>query len=325
MKIIIILTSVILLFCVTIYSIFVGSADFTIAEVVDLLLGNTGDELRDQIILNVRVPRNINAILVGMNLGVAGALLQGVLRNYMASPNVIGVNAGAGLAAVIIMAIFPGFSTALPLAAFSGALGATLLIYLLSNLTSKNSTVHIVLAGIAVSNLLSAFTSGIMTVYSDTLGITFSWMQGSLLGRSWPHVHIILPYSIVGLCLALFVAPKVNLFGLGDEMASSVGLSIKRYRMIIMVIASVLAGSAVSVAGTIGFVGLIAPHSARMLVGNDHRYLIPLSALFGGILLVVSDTIARTMFSPIEISVGIITAILGAPFFLLLLFRSRKK
>lgn len=183
----------------------------------------------------------------------------------------------------------------------------------------------LMLAGIAVSNLLSAVTSGLMVINSDVLDITFSWLLGSLSGRGWGAVGMILPYSIIALTLAIIISPKVNLFGLGDELASSVGLETRYYRILILLIASALAGSAVSVAGTIGFVGLIAPHSARLLIGNDHRYLVPLSALFGAILLIVSDTVARTIFQPIELSVGIITSILGAPFFLYLLRLNKDK
>jgi iron complex transport system permease protein len=138
-------------------------------------------------------------------------------------------------------------------------------------------------------------------------------------------VNTIWPYSLIALSVALFISPKVNLFGLGDEVASSVGLPVRLYRIIIMLTAAVLAGSAVSVAGTVGFMGLIAPHSARLLIGNDHRYLVPLSAILGAILLILSDTVARTIFQPVELSVGIITSLLGAPFFLMLLYRKGKE
>jgi iron complex transport system permease protein len=214
----------------------------------------------------------------------------------------------------------------IPIASFAGALAAVVIIYGLSMHSSGNSsTVHIVLAGVAVSSLLHAITAGLMVINSDILDITYSWLLGSLSGRSWVAVNTIWPYSLAGLSVAVFISPKVNLFGLGDEVASSVGLPIKLYRIIIILTAAVLAGSAVGVAGTIGFVGLIAPHAARMFIGGDHRYLVPLSAIFGAILLVLSDTVARTVFQPVELSVGIITSVLGAPFFLLLLYRKGKE
>lgn len=307
------------------FCIVTGSMKIPWEDLFALLKGGMRGSLADQIILNIRMPRVITGVFVGMNLAVAGVLLQGILRNPLASPNIIGVNAGAGLAAVLIMTLFPGQIGAIPLAAFAGALLATLLIYILSIASGSSGMVNIVLAGIAVSNLLTAVTAALMMLNTDVLEITYSWLLGSLSGRSWTAVDTIWPYSLAALSIALFISPKVNLFGLGDEVASSVGLPIRAYRMLVLLTAAVLAGSAVSVAGTIGFVGLIAPHSARLLVGGDHRYLVPLSALLGAILLILSDTLARTVFQPVELSVGIITSVLGAPFFLMLLFRQGKE
>lgn len=318
------IATVILIF-VIVLGVMIGTIQFSVSEILGMIKGQLRGELVNQIIINVRMPRVITGMFVGMNLAVAGVLLQGILRNPMASPNIIGVNAGAGLAAVIIMTVLPGKIGAIPIASFIGAMSAAFLIYLLSNASRRKSTIYIVLAGIAVSNLMSAATSALMMINSDLLEITYSWLLGSLSGRSWTAVHTIWPYSMVALIVALFISPKVNLFGLGDEVATSVGLPIRFYRVLIMLTAAVLAGSAVSVAGTIGFVGLIAPHSARLLIGNDHRYLVPLSALFGAILLIASDTVARTVFQPVELSVGIITSMLGAPFFLLLLYNKDKE
>lgn len=300
-----------------------GTLRFSVHELTSML--RVPGSLVHQIVLNVRLPRALTGLFVGMNLAVAGVLLQGILRNPMASPSIIGVNAGAGLAAVMIMTVLPGKIGAIPLASFCGALLAASLTYVLSTTSGNSRTVYIVLAGIAVSNLLNAITAALMMINSDVLEVTYSWLLGSLSGRSWPAVGTIWPYSLIGLLVALFISPKVNLFGLGDEVASSVGLPIRLYRIVIMLTAAVLAGSAVSVAGTIGFVGLIAPHSARLLVGGDHRFLVPLSALMGAILLILSDTVARTVFQPVELSVGIITSVLGAPFFLLLLYKKGRE
>lgn len=325
-KIFIIISAFLLLTIISIVGVFIGTVTFSLSDFFQILNGSTTEGYLYQIITNVRIPRIISGILVGMNLAVAGVLLQGVLRNPMASPNIIGVNSGAGLMAVILMTILPSQLLLLPIASFIGALAASLLVYGLSFRRSGGgaSTVHIVLAGVAISAFLNALTSGIMMLNSDVLDITYSWMLGSLSGRSWSAVQSVFPYTIIGLLAALFLAPKINLFTLGDEMASSIGLKTDVYRMVIIVIASILAGSAVSAAGAIGFVGLIAPHSGRLIIGSDHKFLIPLSAIFGSILLVVSDTVARTIFQPIELSVGIVTGILGAPFFLLLLHRSKE-
>ena len=175
-----------------------------------------------------------------------------------------------------------------------------------------------------MSSLLTAITNGLMMLNRDELEVTHTWLLGSLSGRGWPFLYILLPYAILGFLLVLLICPKLNIFVLGDELGSSIGINIDIYRVIFMLLAAVLAGSAVSVAGTIGFIGLIAPHIARMLVGNDYKYLIPLSALLGASLLVGADTLARTLFSPLEMPVGVVTAILGAPFFLYLLYRKKK-
>lgn len=316
-----------LMFCgISILCLFIGTVEFSFAEFIASVNGSDTEGYLPQIINNIRIPRILTGILVGMNLGVSGVLLQGVLRNPMASPNIIGVNAGAGLMAVILMTVLPSQLLLLPIAAFVGALGASLLIYAIAMPKSgRASTVHIVLAGVAISAFLGSITSGIMMFNSDVLDVTYSWMLGSLSGRSWSAVTSVLPYSIIGLAAATFLAPKVNLFSLGDEIASSVGLKPGLYRIIIIVVSSVLAGSAVSAAGAIGFVGLVAPHTARLVIGGDHKYLIPLSAIFGATLLVVSDTLARTIFRPVELSVGIVTGVIGAPFFLLLLHNNKNE
>jgi iron complex transport system permease protein len=302
-----------------------GTIEFSVSEVLKLIKGSVKGELINQVIVNVRLPRILTGVLVGMNLGVAGVLLQGLIRNPMASPNVIGVNAGAGLSAVIVMTLLPEKIEIIPLAAFVGAVAAAALVYTLTRTSNRDRVVHIALAGVAVSSLLKAVTSGLMMINSDILDITYSWLMGSLSGRTWPAFKTILPYSLAALTISLIISPKMNLLGLGDEVAGSVGLPVRFYRLLIISTAAILAGSAVSVAGTIGFVGLIAPNSARLFVGSDHRYLVPLSAIFGGILLTLSDTIARTVFQPIEISVGIITSVLGAPFFLVLLYKRGKE
>ena len=237
-------------------STLLGTIHFSARQFVDLLRGGGDTGFMRQIVVNVRLPRAVTGALVGMNLAVAGILLQGLLRNPITSPNIIGVNAGAGLAAVLIMTIFPGKIALLPIAAFLGALGASVLIYSLAMRTSgRSSTVHIVLAGVAVSALLRAITSGLMMINSDVLDVTYSWLLGSLSGRSWIAVRTLLPYSVAALSVAVLISPKINLFGLGEEVAGSVGLRVGFYRLLIILTSSVLAGSAVSVAGTIGFVG----------------------------------------------------------------------
>jgi iron complex transport system permease protein len=320
------LAAPIIIMVLAIICIFVGTASLSMHDLKNIINGSLSDGYIYQIICNVRIPRIIIGLIVGANLSVAGTLLQGVLRNPMASQNIIGVNNGAALMAVTLMTVLPSHILLLPVASFIGALAASGLIFLLSmRQNSKSSTVQIVLAGVAVSALLSSLTSGLMILNNDVLDVTYAWMLGSLSGRSWDAVQMLLPYSIIGLGAAAFLAPRVNIFALGDEVARSTGLNITFYRVVIIVIASILAGSAVSAAGVIGFIGLVAPHSARLIIGNDHRFLIPFSAIMGAIILLLSDTIARTVFQPVELSVGIVTGIIGAPFFLFLLRREGMK
>jgi iron complex transport system permease protein len=310
------------LIIVAIISIRIGTVPFSVNEIIEVIFQKTGSD--HGIITNIRIPRIFTGIFVGMNLAVAGVLLQGIFRNPMASPNIIGVNAGAGVAAVSIMALFPEWIQAIPVAAFVGALVTAVFVFLIAGRSKTgSSTIHIVLAGVAISNLLKAITSGIMALNSDTLDVTYSWLLGSLSGRSWTAVETILPYSILGIAAAIYISPKLNLFSLGEEIATSVGLKIRFYRMIIIILSAILAGSGIATAGTIGFIGLIAPHISRMIIGTDHKYLVPLAVLAGAILLVVSDTFARSVFQPVELAVGVVTAVLGGPFFLILLRRKK--
>lgn len=304
-------------------SISVGTLFFSGREIVEGLL-NLGDSSAAQhVINNIRLPRTVIAALVGSNLGIAGALLQGVLRNPLASPQIIGVNSGAGLGAIAVMVFLPASASLIPVAAFASAMLTALMVYALSAKKGAASGVTVILAGVAISAMLQALTSGMMIVYSDILEVTYSWLLGGLTGRSWPHFALLWPYALIGTLLALYLSPKMNLLLLGDEVGESLGLSVMWYRLIIIVCAALLAGSAVSVAGTIGFVGLVAPHTARLLVGNDYRYLTLFSGVLGALLLVLADIAARTVFQPLEIPVGIVTAAIGAPFFLWLLFEKK--
>ncbi len=323
-RIVLILFFSVLLIVAFMISIIVGTLQFSVHDILNVFSGRCEDALTQQVIWNVRLPRTLVAMLVGINMGIAGSLLQGLLRNPLASPNIIGVNSGAGLAAVIIMCNHPGNIRLLPPGAFAGALVATLLIYLLSRREGTSSALTLILAGVALGALLNAFSSAIMILNSDALGVTKTWLTGSLTGRGWQYLNTLLPYSLVGGLAAIALGPRINLFLLGEEMGKNLGLSTEISRLLIILSSTVLAGSAVSVAGMIGFIGIIAPHIARYLVGNDYRFLALMSGIMGGLILLLSDTAARTLFQPFEIPVGIITAMLGAPFFFFLL-RNRKK
>ena len=296
-----------------------GSSVITMEQIVELLL-HPGEDPQSQIIWNIRMPRTIVGALVGINLSLSGAILQAIMRNPLADPHIIGISSGAGLAGVVIMILFPTLEYLITPVAFVGAMLAAICIYILA---WKNGIkpVRIILAGVAVSAFLSAGISGLMIFYSDRVHGALMWMVGGLAARSWPHVNIILPYAIIGLVLALASASYLNILQLGDEMARGLGVNVEVTRIIMTAIAALLAASAVSVVGLLGFVGLVVPHAARLLIGSDYRFLLPAAALLGVAIVTLSDTFARVIFAPIELPVGIIMALLGAPFFLFLLRR----
>ena len=296
-----------------------GSSVISLEQIVQILLA-PGNDPQSQIIWNIRMPRTLVGALVGVNLALSGAILQAVMRNPLADPHIIGISSGAGLAGVVIMILFPAMEYLITPVAFIGAMLAAVCIYILA---WKNGIkpVRIILAGVAVSAFLSAGISGLMIFYSDRVHGALMWMVGGLAARSWPHVHIILPYAIIGLLLALASAAYLNILQLGDEMARGLGVNVEITRIAMTAIAALLAASAVSVVGLLGFVGLVVPHAARLLIGSDYRLLLPASALLGIAIVTLSDTFARVIFAPIELPVGIIMAFLGAPFFLFLLRR----
>ena len=285
-----------------------GSADISLAQIINIL-SNPTLEPQSQIIWNIRMPRTIVGALVGVNLAIAGAVLQAVMRNPLADPHIIGISSGAGLAGVTIMILFPTLEYLITPAAFIGAMLAAVCIYILA---WKNGIkpVRIILAGVAVSAFLSAGISGLMIFYSDRVHGALMWMVGGLAARSWPHVSIILPYAIAGVLLAFIGAAYLNILQLGDEMARGLGVNVEVTRIAMTAVAALLAASAVSVVGLLGFVGLIVPHAARLIIGSDYRYLMPASGLLGIAVVTLSDTFARVVFAPVELPVGIILSLI---------------
>lgn len=307
----------VLLLISVIISISFGAVEVSFADIFDVLTGKSKG-MDETLIWDIRIPRTLVAGLVGVALSLSGATLQGVMKNSLASPNIIGVSSGAGLAAVIILILFPDQMYLLTPVAFLGALGATLLIF---GLAWKGGLepLRLILSGVAVSAFLGAGISGLMIFFPDRVDGVINFMIGGLSTRSWAHFNILWPYVLTGLILLLFMAEKLNLLMLGDETARSLGLKVEQTRIIFIALASLLAASSVSVAGLLGFVGLIVPHAARLMVGSNYRYLYPASALLGGTIVILCDTIARKVLQPVELPVGIIMALLGGPFFLYLL------
>jgi len=287
----------------------------------------------ETIIFAIRLPRVIGGALVGAALATAGVLFQGILRNPMADPYIIGTSAGAAMGAVIAM-IFPVSVTLLgfgvvPAAAFMGALAAVYVVYNLARIGGKAPIVSILLAGMVVSALLGAVMSFLMSI-SDRVGLNlhsvFSFlMGGSIAVTNWSEILLVAILVIGGIVGGRLFAHHLNAFALGEEGAGYLGIEVEREKMIILGLGSLLTAAAVSISGLIGFVGLVMPHAVRLTLGPDHRTLIPVSALAGAVFLVLADLAARTILAPSEIPVGIITAIVGGPFFLILLRRTKRE
>jgi len=306
-----------------IVSIKFGAVDISLKEIVSALTGDKSSA-NYHIIWNIRLPRIITGALVGINLAISGAILQGVLRNPIADPGIIGVSAGAGLVAVIIMILFPGHTAYVPLGAFLGAMLASMIVYSIS-WRGGISPLGLILAGVAVASFLGAFLTTLMVFHSDKVQGVINWMAGGLQGRSWGHMQMILPYTAIGSAVSLAIHRHLNILMLGDDIARGLGIRVEMTRLGLIALAAFLAASAVSVAGLLGFVGLIIPHAVRLIVGSDYKYLLPFSAVFGAMLIIWADTAARMAFAPTEIPVGVFMAFLGAPFFLYLLRRGMKK
>lgn len=296
-----------------------GAVKISFKEIADVLFTESSS-VNYQIIWNVRLPRTITAALVGTCLALSGAILQGIMRNPLAGPNIIGVSSGAGLMTLIVIILFPNYYYLAPVGSFTGALLSTLFIYFLAWRDGAAPT-KLILAGVAVSSLLSAGNNIIMTFYPDKVSGVIGFMVGGLSSVNWKHVYIIWPYALTGIVLLMLLPNKLNILMLGDESAVGLGLNVEKTRFIFIIISSLLAGAAVSVAGLLGFVGLIVPHMTRLFIGSDYRYLMPATIFTGSATVLLCDTLARVLFAPVEIPVGIIMSALGAPFFLFLLRR----
>ncbi|ADL42982.1 transport system permease protein [Caldicellulosiruptor obsidiansis OB47] len=317
-----------LLLTVFIISIGVGSVFIPPLRVLKALLSLIGINLgwvNDTdltIVGQIRLPRIIIAMIVGMSLALAGALVQGLYRNPMADPGIIGTSSGASLGAILCIAFSLNTINIfyLPLFAFAGALLISFLVYRLSTKNNKTPITNLILIGIAVSTFVSSINSLILSnINQYQVSEYIFWMLGSLDGRSWVHVKI----SFVPLCIlilySLLFAKRINILILGEEESFTIGVNPEKLKRSLLFLVSLITGISVSVSGPISFVGLIVPHMLRFIVGSDYRRLIPASILSGGIFLIVCDTIARALFSPVEVKVGIITSLVGVPYFLYLL------
>ena len=316
------LVLLILLGLCSVLSLAVGSAGYSIQEILKALFSQEDSPVKT-IVLNLRLRRIILAILIGSSLSAAGALLQAVMRNPPADPGTIGVSAGAGTAATTILLIFPQLSASVPLFAFGGAALACVLIYTMAWKGGVDPT-RIILSGVAINSVLGAYNSLLQLMNSDSLEGVLAFMNGSLSGRGWYQVQIAACYASVGLVMAFLCIKSANALQLGEEMAKSLGVKVSLNRVMLSAVAAFLAAATVSVAGMIGFVGLVVPHIARLLVGSDYKVMMPVSVVLGAVVLLAADTVGRTVVPGMEIPVGIVMAVCGGPFFLYLLRKKGK-
>jgi iron complex transport system permease protein len=324
------------LFVVAVISASIGAAKISVVHLAAALFhvgGDSASAARDQLILlSIRLPRLAMASMVGALLASAGTIMQGLFRNPLADPGLVGVSAGAGLAvaATIVVgdkalpASMMSLPYLLPVSAFLGALVTTSLLYRIATWQGRTSIATMLLAGLAIGALAGAGTGLLVFLADDRQlrDITF-WMLGSLAGATWPKVSAIAPFLALLLLSFAFIGRELDLLLLGETEAFHMGVAVERLKRILIVLVAGAAGAAVSVSGVIGFVGIVVPHLLRLIIGPGHRLLLPASACGGAILLLTADTFARTIAAPAELPIGIVTAVIGAPFFLVLLLKQR--
>jgi iron complex transport system permease protein len=313
-----------LLFLVLIIGLAIGSTMINPFTVFLHLIGFQSPE--NQFIINtLRLPRMLLSLLVGIALGVAGLILQGLVRNPLASPDIIGVSGGASAAAVLFITYFSGTISIkfLPIAAILGAAIVTLVIYLLAWKKGVTS-IRLVLIGIGVAAAMSALTTTMIVLNPTyTTGQAYIWLTGTVYGANWGHVQAMLPWIVIFVPFALFLSREVNVQELGDSVALGLGSRVQFYRFVLLMISVALTGSAVAYGGGIGFVGLIAPHIARKIVGRSFGVLVPVTAIIGGLIVILADVVARTAFLPLDLPAGVLVSGIGAPFFIYLLYKNR--
>ncbi len=317
---------------VALWSLTVGATDLNIIRLFNSFFGIEALSRRDEVVLyQIRFPRLIMGMLVGASLACSGAIMQGLFRNPLADPGVVGVSLGASLGAVIMIvlgnSVLIGVSEILgvydvPIAACIGAWTFTLILYAISSIRGQTSVALLLLGGIALGAIVGAIV-GLITYFADDnelRELTF-WNMGSLAGVTWPKVISSAPLMVIVLMAVPFLAKMLNGFAMGEAVANHIGINVQNAKRVLIVAVAISTGAAVAVSGGIGFIGLVSPHLVRVTLGPDHRYLLPAAGLIGAILLIVADSIARVIIAPAELPLGIITAIIGGPFFIWMLLR----
>ena len=308
-------------------SLSLGSVSISIGEILSVF--SSADELNKRILLDIRLPRILNTMIVGASLSCAGIILQSMLRNNLAEPGLLGISAGAGLGAILIFIVpfsIP-FLFITPVSFIFAVSTTVLIFYFAKGLGNKYSnfisTNKIILTGIAISALISSVNGFLLLISGSSINQILYWLNGGFSGKGWNEFSIGIIFVIIGIISSLIISKDLNILNLGEELSTSLGLNVKGIQKISIVISSLLAASAVSIAGIISFVGLIVPNLSKLLIGEDYRYAIPCTIISGAIFLLVSDTIARLIIAPAEIPVGIVTSFIGAPVFIWLILRKK--
>ncbi|MDZ4654276.1 MAG: iron ABC transporter permease [Coriobacteriia bacterium] len=325
-------TLVVVLLVAMMLAVGLGAVHITPGKVVGAITrGLSGSALgkADAVILDLRLPRVILAALVGAALALAGVLYQALFKNPLADPYILGVSAGAGLGATIALVTvgtsFASRAFGVPAGAFAGALLTIAFVIRLASRAGRADTTSLLLAGVAISYTLAAITSFLLVVFRNSMQSVVFWMMGGLTSASWDYVGVVAAMFAVGAVLPALYSRELNIMLLGDERAGQLGVNVERFKLLVLASASLVVAAAVSVSGLIGFVGLMTPHMARLVLGPDHKLLLPASTLAGAIVMVLADLAARTVLAPVEIPVGIVTAVLGGPFFVWLLVRKKER
>lgn len=304
-----------------IIAIGMGSVSIPIPDIVKTIFGSTSEATHETIILDIRMPRVLLAMIIGANIAISGAILQAVMGNPLADPGLTGVTSGAAACVLVIMLAMPEYTQFIPIAAFVGGLIAAAIVYALAWRRNGISPITIILSGVAVNALCGGGIGFLTIIYSDRLPSAVQWLNGSLAAKGNNALFMIFPYAIVGWILSFFAIRKANIIRLGDQVASNLGENVNKIRILLSLLAVFLAAISVAAIGMIGFVGLVVPHMARLLVGSNYKFMLPMSMALGALVLLIADTGGRTLFAPLDIPAGILMAVIGGPYFLYLMRR----
>ncbi len=316
----IIITTFVVTILAAIIAIGLGSVHISVPDILSTLINGRDQEgVYTTIIWDIRLPRVLLALIIGASIAISGALLQAVMGNPLADPGLTGVTSGAAAFVLLILLANPELTHLIPLAAFVGGLIAAAIVYALAWRRTGITPITIILSGVAVNALCGGVIGFLSILYSDRLPSAVQWMNGSLAAKGNASLHMIYVYAIIGWILSIFAIRKANIIRLGDQVATNLGESVTRIRIMLSILAVFLAAISVAAVGMIGFVGLIVPHMARLLVGSDYKYMLPMSMAMGAIVLLIADTGGRTLFAPLDIPAGILMAVLGGPYFLYLM------